>query len=79
MRPYDELLSRARPGRAFSNSTSWERWSWRFCERCKNDINEDCPLILLSMTEDLTPAEWVEDGEIQNYDCTEFEPREDES
>jgi hypothetical protein len=79
MRPFDELLSRSREGKAFSNNTDWERWSWRFCERCRNDVNEDCPLILISMFHDLTPAEWVEDGEHHNYDCTEFEPREEES
>lgn len=30
----------------FSNSTEWEIWNYHWCRTCKNDVNEDCPIIL---------------------------------
>lgn len=76
MRSVREIHDSSRPGAAFSNSTSWDMWSARWCEGCHNDINEDCPIILTAMFGDRTPQEWVEVG-MQNYECTEFQPREE--
>ena len=77
MRSYKEIEQDARPGRAFSNSTDWEIWSYNVClgcgnadRRCVNDDGVDqgdgCPLILVSLG-DMTPAEWV--GPHGRYRC----------
>jgi hypothetical protein len=77
VRNVHEIQTTGRPGRAFSSGSSWDMWSYRWCENCRNDINEDCPIILAAMFGDTTPQEWVEIG-LQNYECTEFQPREEE-
>jgi hypothetical protein len=75
VRPPDEYDKTARPGRAFSNSTEWEIWSYNVCHgggnepaRCVNDDGDDCPLITLSLTERI-PAEWT--GPHGRYRCAE--------
>jgi hypothetical protein len=75
VRDIEEISLSARPGRAFSNSSTFEHWAFRWCDQCQNDINEDCPLIMVAMFGDSTPTEWV-DSDGGYYDCTEFEPRE---
>jgi hypothetical protein len=59
----------------FSNGFEWDVWSARWCHRCLNDANEDCPLILVAML-GKTPSQWVE-GEIlgleTRYSCNGFE------
>jgi hypothetical protein len=76
MRNLEEILEDSPKGAAFSNGTSWEIWSSRWCEQCANDINEDCPIIMAGFLH-VMPREWVEVG-MQNYECTEFQPREEE-
>lgn len=75
MRNLEEILDTSPEKPAFSNSTSWDMWSAGWCHLCLNDINEDCPLILAGFL-GFTPMEWVRTG-LQNYECTEFEPREE--
>jgi hypothetical protein len=77
VRTHDEIYDAAREGRAFSNSTSWEIWSYNWCQRCLNDINEDCPIVNVAMLGEKTPEEWV-GAELHDYECTEFEPQEEE-
>lgn len=76
MRSYAEVMDSAVDRVAFSNGTSWEIWSFRWCENCVNDVNEDCPLVAVAMFGRKTPSEWQEVG-LQSYECSEFEPRED--
>lgn len=76
MRGLDEILETSPEKSAFSNGTSWDIWSYNWCQRCLKDINEDCPLILAGFLS-VTPREWVRTG-LQDYECTEFEPREEE-
>lgn len=64
---HDEIDRLARPGRAFSNSTEWECWSYNWCERCLRDApfrnmgkGSGCPIILVAMLGEKTPAEWLE-------------------
>ncbi len=79
MKTFDEYNATARDGSAFSNSTSWEIWSFNVCygadhpgRRCVNDDDADagngCPLILLGLIGRI-PAEWT--GPDQRYTCTE--------
>ncbi|WP_280246002.1 hypothetical protein [Nocardia abscessus] len=75
MKPDSEYEKGARPGRPFSNTTEWEIWNFNECEgggndarRCVNDDGEDCPLILIALTE-RTPAEWT--GTHGRYSCSE--------
>ena len=76
MRSLDEVLSGSPLGRAFGNGQSWDRWSFRWCDQCLQDINEDCPLIAAAMLGKVTPREWSSVG-IDDYECSEFEPREE--
>jgi len=82
----DEITKRARPGRAFSNSTEYEIWSHNWCDRCtldadfkagKSDIG--CPLLLVILGDDVTPAEWLEQpiGSPDRYHCIEFRSPDD--
>jgi hypothetical protein len=78
MRDLDTIMSDARDGSPFSNSTSGEMWMGEWCYRCKVDAPfqrdeapEGCPLILVALL-DKTPAEWTETG-IQDYHCSEFD------
>lgn len=75
MRSLEEILETASEESAFSNGTSWERWSSNWCEACSKDINSDCPLILAGFM-GFTPTEWVKVG-LQDYECAEFEPLEE--
>lgn len=83
---WDAIEAASRPGSAFSNGHEWECWSAQWCERCKHDADQDkggCPLIVFAMSEDKTPAEWVEgvtdeQGRVslrQRYRCVDFTPR----
>lgn len=76
MRSLEEILDTAAPRKAFSNGTSWEIWAGRWCDDCFNDINEDCPLVTAAVLGGVLPTEWSEVG-TQNYDCAEFQPREE--
>lgn len=76
MRSFDDILSLSPKRKAFTNGQSWDRWSYRWCDECVHDVNESCPLIAAAMLGDVTPTEWNATG-IDDYDCTEFEPREE--
>lgn len=84
MRTYDEIEADARPGRAFSNSTSFEIWSYnRGCGTCRNDDDATekwCPILTVAITSGKTPAEWLEldENRIQDYTCTEYDERRDD-
>lgn len=73
MRSLDEILQTSPRQPAFSNGTSWEIWAYNWCRDCVNDDNDDCPLIAAAMLS-VTPREWTRTG-LQDYECTEFEPR----
>lgn len=75
MRSVEKIFQNASDKPAFSNGASWEIWSSKWCEECRNDVNHDCPIVLAAFM-DRTPVEWVEVG-LQNYECTEFEPLEE--
>lgn len=71
---YDDAFERAADKPAFSNATEWECWSDRWCNRCKNDESEGCPLVLVAML-DKTPAEWKPKDRLSlgdQYECDEF-------
>lgn len=76
MRTYEEAAQAAKQGRAFPNGTSYEAWRERWCDRCAHDTDalvdagHGCPLVLLAMLEDKTPAEWQPVGHA--YRCGEF-------
>lgn len=59
-----------------SNGTEGECFMGKFCERCRRDINQDCPIIAATMAFDISdpeyPGEWVEDE--SGPRCTAFEP-----
>jgi hypothetical protein len=74
VRSLEEILKDPE-GAAFSNGSSWEIWSYNWCRHCRNDVNEDCPIIMAGMLH-IMPKEWVEVG-LQDYECTEFEPLEE--
>ncbi|MGW5377471.1 hypothetical protein ACWESM_18695 [Nocardia sp. NPDC003999] len=76
MRTFDEIAADARKGSAFSNSTDWEIWQFNVCggggknsRRCVLDDNDDCPLLLLALLGEQTPAEWT--GTHARYECSE--------
>jgi hypothetical protein len=65
MKSYEEYEKSARPGPAFSNGTQWETWQYSVCmgggndrRACVNDADDDCPLIMLGVLDEKTPAEW---------------------
>lgn len=76
MRSLEQVLLLSPKGKAFANGQSWDRWSFRWCDKCSNDINEDCPLIAAAMLGTVIPAEWHPVA-IEEYDCSEFESRKD--
>lgn len=83
MRTYDEIAASARDGSAFSNSTSFEIWAAnRGCWTCRNDddaTEKYCPILSVALATGKTPAEWVEMSDrIQDYTCTEHDPRPDD-
>lgn len=67
---------------AFSNSTDWEIWSSRWCDRCvvdepareREEFDKGCPLILQIMTTNQTPAEFFIQpaGSPDRYHCVNF-------
>lgn len=84
MRDYDAIEATARPGSAFSNGTEWDCWSSDWCNQCVHDQDIDsggCPIVLLAMQGEKTPAEWVpgptdEEGRVSltdRYGCLEFQ------
>lgn len=75
MRSFDDIADDARDQVAFSNGAAWERWSWRWCQHCIHDTNDDCPLVTVAVLMEKTPAEWLPIG-IHGYICTEFQPKE---
>jgi hypothetical protein len=82
VRTEEEITANLRPGKAFSNGTQWEIWSYNWCERCKNNDEETelwCPIITVALLHEGTPAEWTEpepdSGVLADYVCTEFDER----
>jgi hypothetical protein len=75
MRSFEEILETSPERPPFSNSSSWDYWSYDWCSRCINDINDDCPLITAAFL-GYTPREWTEVG-LKDYECAEFQPRKD--
>lgn len=91
---YADALARSRPGRAFSNGFEGDNWTANWCDRCLRDApfrtmgkGSGCPLLLIAMLGDRTPAEWMEQpwGQVQGapegvtapplgdrYHCIEF-------
>lgn len=62
---------------AFSNGFEWDCWSSAWCHKCKNDINEDCPIVLDVFINNEPPKEWTEVNEMglaDRYECSKFEP-----
>ncbi|MGC9540214.1 hypothetical protein [Streptomyces sp. UG1] len=87
MRTYDEAFTAARDGSTFSNSSQWEVWAAKNCNRCihdkparQGDDANGCPLILIALM-GKRPAEWLTQTEEQavyaDYTCTEFRDEED--
>ncbi|MET7477958.1 hypothetical protein ABZT17_26825 [Streptomyces sp. NPDC005648] len=87
MRTYDEAIKDARSEGTFSNSSQWDVWSAKNCDRCvhdkparQNDEANGCPLILIAL-EGKRPAEWLTQTEEQeihaDYTCTEFRDEND--
>lgn len=83
--PIDPAAAReaARDGAAFSNGEEWRAWSADWCAKCLRDRpfrsglphQSGCPLILMAMAEEVTPAQWVPNrpGSLgHQYRCTEF-------
>ncbi|WP_280246403.1 hypothetical protein [Nocardia abscessus] len=75
MKPDRDYEKGAPPGRPVCNTPEGEVWIVNECEgggndarRCVNDDGEDCPLILIALTE-RTPAEWT--GTHGRYSCSE--------
>lgn len=82
---YDEVFKSSRPGSAFSNGTEWECWSANWCDRCLRDApfrngisSQGCPLLLVAMTGERIPGEWMEQEwvaghpPLDRYSCIEF-------
>lgn len=44
---------------AFSNGTDYHCWRANWCDRCRNDINEDCPIVATALFCQGIPAEWL--------------------
>lgn len=84
MRTPEEIAANARDGRAFSNGTEGYAWMDAWCYECVHDDEKTeryCPILTLAMLGEKTPAEWVEKeprGLRDRYECTEFEPRDDD-
>jgi hypothetical protein len=82
MRSEAEIRADAIEGHTFSNGTEWEIWSDHWCwHPCKNDRNEDCPLIMLGLL-GYRPKEWIDAADERvahgRYECTEYEPDDEE-
>ncbi|WP_128803675.1 MULTISPECIES: hypothetical protein [unclassified Streptomyces] len=87
MRTYDEAFAAARDESTFSNSSQWEVWAAKNCDRCihdrptrQGDDANGCPLILVALM-NRRPAEWLTETEEQevyaDYTCTEFRHEDD--
>ena len=82
MKSYEEYVETASDRTPFSNGSEWLEWQFNRCDglgepgrECANDLNDDCPLILLIFAEEKTPAEWT--GDHARYDCSEYTPKEE--
>lgn len=75
MRSFEEILESPTKRSPFANGTSFELWAYGWCYMCRNDVNNDCPILLAAFL-NVTPTEWTETG-MDDYDCSEFEPREE--
>jgi hypothetical protein len=76
MRTLDQIMETAARRRAFSNGFEWDIWSAIWCQTCKNDENEDCPLVAVAMLGERTPIEWTDEkpGSLAGkYHCSEYE------
>jgi len=62
-----------RTGPAFSNSTEFEMWSARWCDRCGKDDGESvfCPILNVALLGDLVPEQWRRTG-LSDYSCSGF-------
>lgn len=67
----------SKPGKAFSCGTDWEFFQADNCfggptgPVCARDVNEDCPLIAISLCGDETPVAWKRDGFMTT--CSEYQ------
>lgn len=89
MRTYAEAKAAARPGKAFSNGTEGYAWTGEWCDTCIHDKHfrdtgdgPGCPLFALSLVEDLTPSEWLEQSGPpytlgDQYHCVEYRDEDD--
>lgn len=79
----DDDIPGTRPGPAFSNSSMWEHWAARWCDRCMRDAPfrngisaTGCPLILTALSGVVIPNEWwtpgPEEETLGDYRCIEF-------
>lgn len=82
MRSAQEIDLDAIDRRAFSNGSSFEIWSYNWCDDCKVDapyrrdeVDEGCPLLFVLLM-GKTPVEFKEVG-LQDYECPEFVPDDD--
>lgn len=85
MRTEEEILADARPGYAFSNSSSFERWSDQWCARGSGCVHDQpdatppvyCNLIGVALLNPVTPKEWQAADEraevFSDYTCTEYD------
>lgn len=71
MKFYNEIVKTLRPGRAFPNGASWERWAARWCWRCLHEV--DCPILAAAVVFEGTPVEWGDT--VDGYNCTEYSER----
>lgn len=87
MRAYAEAVKEARDEHTFSNSSQWDIWSAKNCDRCfwdkparQGDEANGCPLILIAL-EGKRPAEWLLESEQAaihaDYTCTEYRHEDD--
>lgn len=61
----------------FSNGAEWDAWSANWCERCRVDLNDECPLITMAVVDGLTPPQWRPyrpNSLGHQYLCTSFVP-----
>lgn len=77
MRTFDEILAEtSNPGlpQAFSNNTHYDIWAVGWCNRCRNNGEDDdsCPIRDALFINNRTPIE-LKPSVAFSYNCTEFE------
>jgi hypothetical protein len=74
---YDEERARSRNRRPFSNGFECDTWMDSWCQRCRNDTEEQCPLLTVVFADERTPAAWTDvqpGGLADRYRCEDFAP-----